>query len=184
MLGLGRLPTLTVRERICFLALLAFSSVWCMPLCAQEHVSAGAQFHPDLVAKLPVISRSAAIVPVVAEPPPRLTGTHAFWDRENRLLFAGIGLFRALDYASTRNMQARGREEILLPDEVVNNSPGFASLETAGTAVSVGLSYWMHQADHHRLERWISVIHIGVTGFGAARNYSLKSKHPVPSAIR
>src|SRR5213594_3929445 len=35
---------------------------------------------------------------------------HRFWDRTNTLLFAGVGVFRGLDYASTRNMQARGRE--------------------------------------------------------------------------
>src|SRR5438874_9953315 len=65
---------------------------------------------------------------------------HHFWDRENILLFSGVGAFRALDYASTRNFQARGREETLLPDDVVNNSAGFASLEAAATATSVGLS--------------------------------------------
>jgi hypothetical protein len=93
------------------------------------------------------------------------------------MLFSGIALFRGLDYASTRNMQARGREEVLLPDDVVNNSAGFASLEAASTAASVGLSYWMHRAGHHKIERWISITHISVTGFGVARNYSLKSAH-------
>ena len=104
---------------------------------------------------------------------------HAFWDRSNILLFSGIAVFRGLDYASTRDFQARGREEILIPDDVVNNSAGFASLEAAGTATSVGLSYWMHRAGHHKIERWISIVHIGITGVGVARNYSLKSKHPV-----
>jgi hypothetical protein len=108
-----------------------------------------------------------------AQPPP----PHAFWDRTNILLFTGVGVFRGLDYASTRNFQARGREEVLIPDDVVNNSAGFAGLEAAGTAASVGLSYWMHRAGHHKIERWISVVHIGITGFGVARNYSLKSKH-------
>lgn len=84
---------------------------------------------------------------------------------------------RALDYASTRNMQRRGREEILLPDDVVNNSAGFAALEAAGTVTSIGLSYWMHRTRHHKLERWVSIVHIGVTGFGDVRNYSLKSHH-------
>jgi len=60
-------------------------------------------------------------------------------------LFSGVSIFRGLDYASTRNMQARGREEILLPDDVVNNSAGFASVEAAASATSVGLSYWMHR---------------------------------------
>jgi hypothetical protein len=102
---------------------------------------------------------------------------HHFWDRTNVLLFSGVAAFRGLDYASTRNMQARGREEILLPDDVVNNSAGFVSLEAAGAATSVGLSYFFHRTGHHKLERWMSIAHIGVTGFGVARNYSLKSKH-------
>ncbi len=113
-------------------------------------------------------------------PPTQVPPPHAFWDRTNTLLFSGVGVFRGLDYASTRNFQARGREEVLIPDDVVNNSAGFAGLEVAGTAASVGLSYWMHQVGHHKIERWISIIHIGVTGFGVARNYSLKSKHSVP----
>lgn len=102
---------------------------------------------------------------------------HRFWDRTNILLFSGVAVFRGLDYASTRNFQARGREEVLLPDDVVNNSAGFAALEAAGTATSVGISYIFHRTGHHKLERWISIGHIGVTGFGITRNYSLKTKH-------
>src|SRR5436189_2089945 len=62
-----------------------------------------------------------------------------FWDRTNILLFSGVAVFRGLDYASTRNFQARGREEVLLPDDVVNNSAGFAALEAAGAVTSVGI---------------------------------------------
>jgi hypothetical protein len=104
--------------------------------------------------------------------------SHRFWDRTNIMLFSGVAIFRGLDYASTRNFQARGRQEILLPDDVVNNSAGFAALEAAGTVTSVGLSYWMHRSGHHKLERWVSIGHISVTGFGVVRNYSLESKHP------
>ena len=106
--------------------------------------------------------------------------THRFWDKTNILLFSGVAAFRGLDYASTRNMQARGREEILLPDDVVNNSAGFASLEAAATATSVGISYLMHRTGHHKAERWISIVHISVTAFGGGRNYALKSRHAVP----
>ena len=102
---------------------------------------------------------------------------HHFWDGTNRLLFSGVALFRGLDYASTRNFQARGRQEILLPDDVVNNSAGFAALETAGTATSVGISYLLHRLHHHKMERWLAVGHLGITAFGVARNYSLESKH-------
>ena len=121
------------------------------------------------------VSQTIFTVPVMnSAPASRLSPKpHLFWDRTNLWLFSGVTLSRAADYASTRNMQARGREEVLLPDDVVNNSAGFAGLESAGTAASVGLSYWMHRTGHHKLERWVSIAHIGVTGFGVARNYSL-----------
>jgi hypothetical protein len=115
---------------------------------------------------------SAPAPATLPENPPR-----AFWDRTNILLFSGVAVFRSLDYASTRNFLARGREEILIPDDIVNNSAAFASLEAAGTLTSVGLSYLLHRTNHHKLERWLSIGHIGVTGFGLVRNYSLKSKH-------
>ena len=102
---------------------------------------------------------------------------HAFWDRTNILLFSGVAVFRGLDYASTRNFLARGREEVLIPDDIVNNSAAFASLEAAATLTSVGLSYLLHRTRHHKLERWLSIGHISVTGFGVVRNYSLESKH-------
>jgi hypothetical protein len=101
---------------------------------------------------------------------------HAFWDRTNLWLFAGVAFTRGMDYASTRNMQARGRKEILLAPEVVNNSAAFASLEAAGTMTSVGISYVFHRTGHHKLERWMSIGHISVAAFGDVRNYCLKSR--------
>src|SRR5438128_1125349 len=143
------------------LAGLFLALAWYLPAVAQDT--------PVADAPIPQVSRAEG---------PRIVATHRFWDRTNILLFSGVGVFRGLDYASTRNFMARGREEILLPDDVVNNSAGFASLEAAATATSIGLSYWMHRAGHHKLERWVSIAHISVTGFGATRNYALKSKHP------
>jgi hypothetical protein len=122
-------------------------------------------------------TKSPVSVPAPLPPAPSQALPHAFWDRTNILLFSGVAVFRGLDYASTRNFQARGREEVLIPDDIVNNSAAFASLEAAATLASVGLSYWMHRVSHHKLERWISIGHIAVTGFGVVRNYSLKSKH-------
>jgi hypothetical protein len=128
---------------------------------------------PTLPAALtPSVSRGAT-----PTPPP----AHIFWDRTNLALFSGIAVTRGIDYASTRNFQARGRQEILIPDDVVNNSAGFASLEAAGTVASVGVSYLLHRMGHHKLERWMSIGHIGVTAFGDVRNYALESKHRVGS---
>ncbi len=130
---------------------------------------------------MPGFAQESSAPGTVKKPDRTAAETHRFWDRENILLFSGVGAFRALDYASTRNFMARGREETLLPDDVVNNSAGFASLEAAATGVSIGLSYLMHRTGHHRLERWVSIVHISVTAFGDARNYALKSgKHTAP----
>jgi len=123
-----------------------------------------------------LVSSTHAQEPLPSAPTPA-PPEHRFWDRTNILLFSGVAVFRGLDYASTRNFMARGREEILLPDDVVDNSAGFASLEAAATMTSVGLSYLAHRTHHHKVERWISIVHIGVTAFGDARNYALKSKH-------
>jgi len=117
--------------------------------------------------------------PAPAAVPPAPQPEHRFWDRTNILLFSGVAVFRGLDYASTRNFQARGRTEILIPDDVVNNSAGFAGLEAASAATSVGISYIFHRTGHHKMERWLSITHISVTGFGVVWNYSLKSKHPI-----
>jgi hypothetical protein len=121
----------------------------------------------------PPISGPVAHQPELTKQEP----AHHFWDHENLWLFSGIAVTRGLDYASTRNFQARGRQEILLPDDVINNSAGFASLEAAGTMTSIGISYIFHRTGHHKLERWMSIGHIGVTAFGDIRNYCLESKH-------
>src|ERR1700680_2486533 len=153
-----------------------FAGGFLVASCSAEQVATPHGVGGNVPPEAPV---SAPASRVQAIPAP-IRSTHVFWDRTNILLFSGVAAFRALDYASTRNFQARGREEVLIPDDVVNNSAGFASLEAAGTAASVGLSYWMHRVGHHKIERWISIVHIGITGFGVGRNYSLESKHPAP----
>ena len=80
--------------------------------------------------------------------------------------------------ASTLNMRRRGRQEIFLTNDVVDNHPAFASIEAATTGVSVGASYLFHRYGHHKLERWTSFVHIGLATSGAVRNYCLKTAHP------
>jgi len=102
---------------------------------------------------------------------------HHFWDKENDWLFAGVGAARTLDYFSTLNMRRRGRQEILLTNDAVDNHAGFAAIEAAATGLSIGASYLFHRVGHHKLERWTSIIHIGLATTGAVRNYSLKTAH-------
>jgi hypothetical protein len=103
--------------------------------------------------------------------------THRFWDKENDWLFAGVGASRTLDYFSTLNLRRRGRQEILITNDAVDNHAAFAVIEAAGAGVSIGASYLFHRYGHHKLERWTSIVHIGLTTSGAIRNYSLKTAH-------
>ncbi len=122
---------------------------------------------------------SGIVSPVRKSPVSDPMAEHRFWDKENRWLFAGVGAARTLDYFSTLNMRRRGRQEILLSNDVVDNHAAFAAIEAAGTSVSIGASYLFHRYGHHKLERWTSFVHIGLTTSGAVRNYSLKTAHPM-----
>ena len=102
---------------------------------------------------------------------------HHFWDSRNAALFSTVGASRALDYFSTLNMRRRGRQEILLTNNIVDNHPAFAAIEAGGTAVSVGAAYLFHRYHHHRLEHWTSTVHAGLASSGAVRNYCLKTAH-------
>jgi hypothetical protein len=106
-----------------------------------------------------------------------------FWGKENDLLFAGVAASRALDYFSTLNMRRRGRQEIFLTNDAVDNHAGFAAIEAAATGVSIGASYIFHRCGHHKLERWTSIVHIGLATTGAVRNYSLQTAHPSAAGV-
>jgi hypothetical protein len=162
-------------KKLSALAVLVSSLFWAAEMAHGDNGLAKSN-GTDRDVLLPLRSRPLAYVSIVPNPPK----PHAFWDRTNLGLFSGIAVLRALDYTSTINMQSRGREEILLPDDVVFNRAGFAALEAAGAATSIGLSYLLHKTGHHKLERWLSIGHVSVTGFGVVRNYSLQSKRPTP----
>ncbi len=157
---------------------------WGLLLLAGASLSANAELRADARMEavalerpdpgLPCVTRVPLDMALIVLPP---SPHHAFWDQENLYLFGGVALMRTLDYTSTMNMLRRGREEILLPGDVVRNHAGFAALEAAGTATSIGLSYVLHRTGHHKLERWLSIGHIDVAGFGAARNYALQTYH-------
>ncbi|HEV2352076.1 MAG TPA: hypothetical protein VG028_19765 [Terriglobia bacterium] len=107
-------------------------------------------------------------------PPRQTSGTsHKFLDGENIALFGGVAAVRALDFTSTQHFRERGFNEILLTNGMVDNKPLFATIEVAGTAASIGLAYLLHRTGHHRAERWVSIVHIGVAAFGDIRNYGL-----------
>jgi hypothetical protein len=108
---------------------------------------------------------------------PAARKAHRFWDRENDWLFAGVGASRTLDYFSTLNMRRRGRQEIFLTNDAVDNHAAFAAIEASATGVSIGAAYLFHRYGHHKLERWTSILHLGLATTGAVRNYCLKTAH-------
>jgi hypothetical protein len=120
-----------------------------------------------------------APAPKPSSPPP---ATHRFWDKENDWLFAGVAASRALDFNSTLNFRRRGRNEILLTNDLVDDHPAFAAVEAGATGLSIGVSYLFHHYGHHKLERWTSVVHMSAATVGAVRNYSLKTAHAVTPA--
>jgi hypothetical protein len=103
-------------------------------------------------------------------PPPL---PHRFFDQENLLLFSGVAAGRAFDYVSTRRFRDKHLKEWLLDDKIVDNKPLFISIEVAATALSVVASYALHQTGHHRLERWISILHIAFATGGSIWNCTL-----------
>jgi len=130
---------------------------------------------PAMAAPIPTPDDSAHPARSQATP---LRQQHRFWDKKNDWLFAGVGASRALDYSSTLNLRRRGNREILVTNDLVDNHAAFAVVEAAGTAVSIGASYLFHRSGHHKLERWTSIVHIGLATSGAVRNYCLKTAHP------
>jgi hypothetical protein len=115
------------------------------------------------------IGRSTRQSSVVSQAAKR---SHPFWDKHNILLFAGVGAGRALDYLSTEYFRSRGVNEWLLTNNIVDNKPLFAGIEVAGVAASIGVSFLFHRSGHHKLERWVSIVHIGAGVGGSAWNYT------------
>jgi len=155
------------------------ANVWILPVAAvmnssPQQGSSPQQQNPPQQAPPPPDPNNP---PAAAPPKP-----HRFWDKQNAWLFAGVAAARALDYHSTGNMRRRGLNEGLLNNETVDNKPVFATIEAAGAITSVGLSYLFHRTNHHKLERWVSYLHIGIGTFGGVRNYCLKTPH-APAAL-
>jgi hypothetical protein len=132
-----------------------------------------------LASSLPAQERPAAPSPPPAQARARPEGPkHTFWDRRNAWLFAGVGAARALDYASSQHFRAKGVNERLLINSIVDNKPLLAGIEAAATFASIGVAYLFHRSGHHKIERWVSIVHIGVGVGGSVRNFLLQPDSP------
>jgi hypothetical protein len=156
-----------LRKSLCIFVLAFLATICCDVMRAQEPPPPSSATAPPTPAAKPT--------PV---PSKTLLDTHHFWDKENGWLFAGVAASRTLDYFSTLNFRRRGRQEVLLTNDLVDDHAAFAFVEAGGTGLSIGLSYVFHHCGHHKLERYTSIVHIGLATSGAIRNYSLKTAHP------
>lgn len=108
------------------------------------------------------VSAAAPVVPFMA--PHEGTGSHRFWDGENRFLFAANAGAAAADfYVTHANLASGGRELNSLTRVMSGSTPALATnfaLETGGV---IAISYLFHRTGHHRLERITSVVNLGAS---------------------
>ena len=122
---------------------------------------------------VPAVAQEKSLPSAPSSTPAKSAAEHRFWDQTNDLLFVGVAGARFFDYGSTIWMRHRGVDEWLLTNDIVDNHAAFAAIEVGGIAASVGLSYAFHKTGHHKLERAVSIVHIGVATGGAIRNFTL-----------
>jgi hypothetical protein len=95
-------------------------------------------------------------------------GEHRFWDAENIALFAAVGATSGADFAFTRsNLQKGGRELNPVVRLFGRSTPGLAVNFCGETVGVIGVGYFFHKTGHHRLERMVSMVNIGISA-GAA----------------
>lgn len=109
--------------------------------------------HPDA-------SNFAAPTPfIAANPPSTKAAVHPFWDRENRLLFAGVGAAATSDFVVTHaNLASGGHELNPITRVFAGSTPALASNFALQTACVIGVSYMFHKTGHHKLERITSLV--------------------------
>src|SRR6266536_2111053 len=81
----------------------------------------------------PVRIEAARIEPISPSPLVHLPeGTHRFWDRDNRILFATVGAMSTADFFVTRANLARGGRELNPVTRVFSGSTAGLALNFAG----------------------------------------------------
>jgi hypothetical protein len=101
---------------------------------------------------------------VAVTEPVKHSEKHAFWDRENSLLFVGVGAAATADFFTTRANLASGGKELNPVTRILSGTtPGLATnfaLEAGGV---MAVSYLFHKTGHHSLERMTSVVNISAS---------------------
>lgn len=111
------------------------------------------------------IPSAEAVSPVIFNPGPFHAETpHKFWDTQNRVLFAAVAASSTADFFVTRaNLQNGGQELNPVVRVFGRSTPGLALNFAGETAGVIGLSYFFHRTNHHRLERIVSLVNTGAS---------------------
>jgi hypothetical protein len=114
---------------------------------------------------------SAGLVALPSSTPER---PHRFFDKWNLALFSGSAALDGADFAVTRsNLQSNGGKELNPVVRMFGRSTAGLALNFAGEAVgTVGVSYFFHKTGHYKLERAVSMLNIGASGFAVGYSSS------------
>jgi hypothetical protein len=124
------------------------------------------------MAPMPVPAMAPAAF-VTATQTTKISPPHAFWDRENKVLFSAVAALATADFVATHANLASGGKELNPATRVLAGStPGLATNFALETGAVMGISYMFHKAGHHRLERITALIDIGASAGAAGFSFA------------
>jgi len=120
------------------------------------------------------VSTSGSVVPPQILEVPEASN-HRFWDCENRALFSAVAASSAADFGATYANLSNGGRELNPITRLFSGSTAGLVVNFAGeTAGVIGISYYLHKAGHHKLERMVSVVNISAST--AAVMYDIRKR--------
>ena len=116
-----------------------------------------------------ILSCAAACAQSLPEVP-----SHRFWDTSNRMLFAVDATVKTADFVATHHNLTHGGVELnpLARPLCTKGTAGQTVFFEGQSLAAVGVSYLLHRAGHHRLERMFTIGNIADSAYGAAYSFS------------
>jgi hypothetical protein len=148
----------------CNPAIFACCAATILIVCGLSSPSFGQELALD--APQPSFESAAPVITsfITSGPPIQTAMEHRFWDKTNIALFAATTSLCAADFTVThQNLQSGGRELNPVVRVFGRSTGGLALNFTGEAAATVGLSYFFHKMGHHRLERAVSIVNIGMS---------------------
>ena len=99
---------------------------------------------------------------------------HRFWDRTNKILFSSHAALEALDFGITHhNLSAGGREMDSMARALCQSGTAGQIVFFGGRSAGVvGVSYLLHKAGLHKIERLFPIYASGDSGYGIGYSFA------------